>query len=95
MGFCGFLQQFAVSCGFLRKSALPKCCNFQGKRKSAKTSENLRKTANLAPSLLIPLGFANGGLMSTIVHDCLRLRHFATKVPLRKGPKKATKVHNC
>ena len=35
-------------------------------------------------------GLANKGLryMSTIVHDC---RHFATKVPLRKGPKKATK----
>ena len=39
-------------------------------------------------------GLANGGLMylSTIVPGC---RDFATKIPLRRGPKKATKVHNC
>ena len=39
-------------------------------------------------------GLANGGLayLSTIVHDC---RHFATKVPLRKRTRRATKVHNC
>ena len=35
-------------------------------------------------------GFPNGslGYLSTIAYDC---RHFATKVPLRKGPKKAQK----
>ena len=34
-------------------------------------------------------GLANGGLryLSTIVHDCLQLSSFLTKVPLRKGPK--------
>ena len=59
-GFCGFLRKSAVSCGFLRNSAPPKCCNSQEKRKSAKISENLRKTANSAPfvpfslSLLMP-----------------------------------------
>ena len=40
-------------------------------------------------------GLANEGLryLSTIAYDC---RHFATKVPLRKGPKRATSfVHNC
>ena len=29
--------------------------------------------------------------LSTMAYDC---RHFVTKVPVRKGPKKATKVHN-
>ena len=44
----------------LRKSAPPQCCSFQEKRKSATISENLIKTANLAPfvpfslSLLVP-----------------------------------------
>ena len=66
MGFlpakiCGLLRFSAKICGFLQKSALPKCCDSQEKRKSAKNSENLRKTANLAPfvpfslSLLLPL----------------------------------------
>ena len=63
-GFCEKLRfpaKSAVSCGFPRKSAPPKCCNSQEKRKSAKISENLRQTANLAPfvpfslSLLFPL----------------------------------------
>ena len=65
-GFCENLRFSAVSakiCGFLRKSAPPKCYKSQEERKSAKISENLRKTANLAPfvpfslSLLIPLEF--------------------------------------
>ena len=30
--------------------------------------------------------------MSTIAYDC---RRFVTRVPLKKGPQKATKVHNC
>ena len=40
------------------------------------------------------VGLANGGLryLSTIAYDC---RHFVKKVPLGKGPKKVTKVHNC
>ena len=39
-------------------------------------------------------GLANGGLryLSTIAYDC---RHFTRKIPLRKWPKRATKVHNC
>ena len=58
---CGFLRTSAVSCGFLRTSAPPKCYNSQEKRKSAKISENLRKTADSARfvpfslSLSIPL----------------------------------------
>ena len=48
-GFCENLRFSAKICGFLRFSAPPKCCNSQEKRKSAKISENLRKTANLAP----------------------------------------------
>ena len=35
-------QSFAVSCGFLRTSAPPKCSNSQEKRKSAKICEKLR-----------------------------------------------------
>ena len=60
-GTNGFLRKSALSCSFLRKSAPPKCCHSQEKRKSAKISENLRKTANSARfvpfslSLLIPL----------------------------------------
>ena len=53
-GFCENLRKSAVSCGFLRKSAPPKCCNYQEKRKSAKICENQRKTANLTHlSLLV------------------------------------------
>ena len=40
-------------------------------------------------------GLANWGfkvLVSAIACDC---RRFVTKVPLRKGPEKATKAHNC
>ena len=60
---CGFLRVSAKICGFLRKSEPPKCCNPEEKRKSAKISENLRKTANSALfvpfslSLLVPLCF--------------------------------------
>ena len=39
----GFLRKSVVSCGFLWKSAPPKCCNFQERRKSAKIRENLRR----------------------------------------------------
>ena len=48
---CSFLRQSAVSCGFLRKYAPPKCCCSQDLQKSAKISENLRKTANSARSV--------------------------------------------
>ena len=60
-GFCENLRSPVKICGFLQKSAPPKCYNSQEKRKSAKISENLRKTANSARfvpfslSLLIPL----------------------------------------
>ena len=68
-GFCRILR-------FLRKPAPPKCCNSQEKRKSAKISENLRKTANSAPfvpfslSLLVPLEFWTwfAGFLFTVVH---------------------------
>ena len=46
--FCGFLR--VSCCGFLRKSAPPKCCNSQEKRKSAKNQrKSAKKTANSAP----------------------------------------------
>ena len=67
---CGFLRKSAVSCGFLRKSAPPKCCNSHEKRKSAKISENLRKTAKSARfvpfslSLLIPLELLEPNLVA-------------------------------
>ena len=31
-------------------------------------------------------------ISSTIAYNC---RHFATKIPLKKGPKSATEAHNC
>ena len=41
----GFLQNSAVSCGFLRKSVPPKRCNSQEERKSAKIRDNQRISA--------------------------------------------------
>ena len=44
--FCGFLRfvrKSAVSSGFLRISAPPKCCTSQEKRRPATISENRRK----------------------------------------------------
>ena len=35
-GFCAKLRFSAKICAFLRKSALPRCCNFREKRKSAR-----------------------------------------------------------
>ena len=74
-----------VSCGFLRQSAPPKCCNSQQtQRKSAKISENLRKTANLAPfvpfslSLLIPLDLQDPMPGSRASSRSLRLRPWTT-----------------
>ena len=65
MGQTGFCKNLRFPA---RKSAPPKCCNSQEKRKSAKISENLRKTANSARfvpfslSLLIPLIFLRPGI---------------------------------
>ena len=59
-GFCEIPRFSANICGFLPKSAPPKCCNSQ---EEAKISQHQRKSADLAPfvpfslSLSIPLDF--------------------------------------
>ena len=51
--FCGFLQNSAISCRFLRKAAPPKCCKSakisKNQRKSVKICENLRMLAPFVP----------------------------------------------
>ena len=56
-GFCGFLRESGIACGFLRRSVPPKCRNFEEKRKSARISEHLRKRLRIwaCLSLQLPL----------------------------------------
>ena len=54
-GTNGFLRKSAVSWGFLHSAPL-KCCSSQERQKSAKLSENPRKTASLA--LFVPFSLS-------------------------------------